>query len=183
VPLESLLTPLGRQILGELPPFVRQDPDHMAVAHAYAKEIERAEEAINTMRMQSVPSEATILLKLWEITVGAEVEPAGISTEDRQKIVTAFLRALAANPTGIHWEVVIRFLAGSGWLYIDHIKGDSGTPEPNEVHVILPFATASFWFGTLKRLIERLTPAHIKLNITATEGFLLDESKLDHDPL
>lgn len=183
MPLEADLTPLGRQILAELPPFLRMDPDHLAVAHAYAKEIERAEEALNTMRLQSVPNEATILLKLWEITVGAQVEPAGIALSDRQRIVTAFLRALAANPTGLHWEVVVAYLTGPGWLYIDHIKEDPGTPEPNEVHVILPFAAASFWFGTVKRLIERLTPAHIKLNVTPSEGFLLDSSELDRDPL
>lgn len=182
MPLESALTPLGRQILGQLPPFVRQDPDHVAVAHAYAKETERCEGAIETMRMQAVASEATVLLKLWEITVGAEVEPA-VSQAERQKIVIAFLRALAANPTGLHWEAVIRLLAGSGWIYIDHIKGDGGTPPANEVHVILPFGVGSFWYGTISRLIERLTPAHIKLHITPTEGFLLDSSELDKDDL
>jgi hypothetical protein len=183
VPAESALTPLGRQILGELPPFLRRDPDHMAVAHAYAKEVERAESKINVMRMQAVPTEATLLLKLWEITVNAEVEPPGITEPERQKIVAAFLRALVANPSGLNWEAVIRLLAGSGWLYIEHIKGDGGTPAPNVVHVVLPFGIASFWFGTISRLIERVTPAHIELIITATEGFLLDHSELDKDDL
>lgn len=174
------LTPLGEKMLAELPPFLRTDPDHEAVAHALSREIERAEEAIETMRAQSVPSEATILLKLWEATVGAEVEPEGIAEAERRTIVTAFLRALVHNPSGLHWEAVIRLLAASGWLYLEHIKGDSGTPAANELRVILPFTASSFWFGTIKRLIERLTPAHVKLEVIPTEeGFLLDSSELD----
>jgi hypothetical protein len=172
-------SPLALKMLGELPPFVRGDPDHQAVQYAYGKELERLEAKIEQVRLQGAPSTATLLLKLWEATVGAEVEPAGIPENERQLIVVAFMRALEANPTGLHWEAVIRLLAGAGWLYITHIHLDAGTPEPNEVHVILPFATASFWFGTVRRLIERITPAHVKLNVTASEGFMLDESELD----
>lgn len=180
--MTATLTPLAVQMLGEIPPFLRTDPDHVAVAYAYAREIERAEEAISTMREQAVPSEATLLLKLWEMTVGAEVEPS-IPEAERQKIVVAFLRALAANPSGLHWELVVGLLAGSGWFYIDHIKGKGGTPAANEVRVFLPFAEGSFWFGTIKRLVQRVTPAHIKLNVEAAEGFLLDVAELDHDLL
>lgn len=180
MPAEHLLTPLAKQMLGELPPFLRGDPDHQAVIYAYAKEIERCEEAISTMRQQAVANEATVLLKVWEIMVGVEVEPS-ISEAERQKVVTAFLRALEANPSGLHWEAVVGLLAGSGWFYVDHVKGKGGTPPANVVRVFLPFATGSFWFGTIKRLIERVTPAHIALEVDAAEGFLLDVSELDKD--
>lgn len=185
MPAEALVraNPLAMKMLAQIPPFLRADPDHQAVAYAYAKEIERAESKIELVRAQGVASQATILLKLWEATVGSEIEPAGITDAQRQTIVIAFLRAITRNPTGLHWEAVIRLLAGSGWLYIEHIHGDPGTPEPNEVHVILPFGTGSFWFGTISRLVERLTPAHVKLTITAIEGFLLDDSELDKGKL
>lgn len=180
---DLLVTATYQRLIGTIPPFMRQDPTIQAIFYARAQEADRLAAAVETVRAELFPQTADALLVAWEFAVAILVEPAGVTVADRQRIVLAFLRALSTDPTGAHWVAVLQFITGGGLSYITHIGGDGGTPDANVVRVILPYPSDSVWFTIVSRLLRQLTPAHVALVIDPTEGFLLDRSLLDEDPL
>lgn len=183
MPDPALLTDLGELHRSWLPVALRDSPDHLAVIHPIAKEIERLEATVETVRAQFFPQTADILLKAWEAELGITIEPVGVSVADRRDIVIAFLRKLRSTPSGSDWVADITELVGSGWSYEEHIPGDAGSPPENTIRIHLPFAPSSTLYARTERLIREITPAHLDLILAFTGGFLLDQSQLDQETL
>jgi hypothetical protein len=66
MPAESALTELGQTFRSWLPVALRDSPDHLAVLHCLAHEVERLEGSIETVRAQFFPQSADLLLKVYE---------------------------------------------------------------------------------------------------------------------
>lgn len=183
MPSEAALTDLSRTFISWLPLALQRSPDHRAVAHAQAKELELLEARIFEVRAQFFPTTATILLKLWERLLRLTVEPEGKTYEERRPIVLATLRNLASTPEGRAWVANVTSLAGAGWTYQEHVPGDPASPPENTVRIELPYPPTSLLYQQLERLIRAMSPSHLDLIVTFSGGFVLDQSQLDQEEL
>jgi hypothetical protein len=176
-----VLTARGEQWRSWLPVVVRDSPDHLAVIHACAVEMERLEAAIEQVRQQAFPQHADVLLKVWEFMLRITIEPVGVSLADRRLVVLATLRKMRSTPEGRDWVDNVTALVGPGWTYEEHDPHDAGSPPPYTVRISLPFAPSSSAYARAETLIRDITPAHLDLILAFPGGFLLDESQLDQE--
>lgn len=184
MPDPALLTPLGQRMLNRWPPFLRDVPEFVAIAHACAKAIEDAEGKLEQVRRQGSPREADIFLKEWEVVFGAPVEPAGESIEQRQNTVMAYLRRLRGVPYGTTWSEKVQLLVGPGFTVEEHDPNDVLSPAANVVRVTIPFAPGSARYQQLVGVLREITPAHLDVQLVYdSDGFLLDLSLMDLETL
>jgi hypothetical protein len=183
MPAESALTELGQTFRSWLPVALRDSPDHLAVLHCLAHEVERLEGSIETVRAQFFPQSADLLLKVYEAELGITVEPAGATLDERRSTVIAMLRRAKSDPSGITWQDNVTRLVGTGWSYAEHDPSDPSSPPEYTVRVTLPFAPSSGRYAQTERLLRDIIPAHLDLVLTFAGGFVLDESQLDQEAL
>lgn len=177
------LTPLGRQLLAALPPFLRTSPDYESVAHASSREFARLEATIEQVRAQFNPQHADLLLSAWETIVRLPVGGRGAAIDQRQHKIVVRLRKLLGASEGREWEESITEVVGSGWTYEEHIPGDITSPPVNTIRIALPFAPSGDLYLEALREIRELTPAHLDISFSSGAGFLVDESHLDLEGL
>lgn len=170
MPDPSLLSPTGLQMLSELPPQLRGSYDYMAVVHAYAREIDLAEAAIEQLRAQMNPATADILLPAWESTVKLPVGGNGADIPTRRAAVIARLQKVLTSAEGTQWISTLDSLIGPGWSY---------TEGNGIIDIILPQPSGSATFDELVEQIRNVTPAHLELSITSSSAFQLDISEMD----
>jgi hypothetical protein len=180
---ERVLTPLGIEMRDSLPPVLRESPDYLAVIHSIAKECERARAAMEVIRAQFNPATATLLLSVWERITRQTVAPAGKTEVERQNAVTAHLRKMLTIGYGSGWEEQVTALIGVGWTYEEHIPGDESSPPEGTLRILLPFPPESSRYREAVREIREVTPAHLEIELSSGEGFILDESLLDLEEL
>jgi len=180
---ERVLTERGEVWRSWLPVVLRDSPDHLAVIHACAVEMDRLEAAIDEVRRQFFPQHADVLLKVWEFMLRITVEPEGVTIDERREIVLATLRRMRSTPEGRDWVDNVTALVGPGWIYEEHNPADPGSPPANTIQITLPFPPDSASYTRAESLIQDITPAHLDVVLTYTDGFLLDESQLDQELL
>lgn len=184
MPDPALLTDLGREFRDSAPVILRNSPEHLAVWHSYAKELERLEAKIEQVRAQFWPQTADILLGVYEailkITVGG---PVGATLEERRDLVLTYLRKLASTPAGSDWVANVTELVGAGWSYEEHDPANPSSPPADTIRVHLPFAPSSGRYAQTERLLRDITPAHLDIILTYSGGFILDQSQLDQEGL
>lgn len=183
MPAESAITPLGWTFISWMPLALQRSPDHRAVAHCQAKELERLAGAIDEVRDQFFPQRAERLLGLWERILKLTVEPAGLTLEERRLLVIVGLRKQLTSAEGRWWVQHVGALAGPGWSYAEHVPGDPTSPPEGMIRVEIPYPPESLLYQQLERLIREITPAHLDLIVTFTGGFVLDRSQLDQEEL
>lgn len=181
MPAEAVLSPLGVEWRSWLPTALRDSPDHLAVLHSVAREVERLEGAVEQVRAQFFPQTADVLLKVYEAQLGITVEPVGQTLADRRATVMAMLRKQRATPAGTDWQENVTRLVGTGWSYQEHDPANAASPPPYTVRVQLPFEPASSNYAQVERLLRDITPAHLDLVVTYSGGFQLDRSQLDQE--
>lgn len=170
-PLPELLTVLGRAHLEMIPPFLRGDPDYVAVMHCYAREAERLGETLELVRANLDPTTATELGLPWYESV---LHVSGTGTvEERRSRVLGRLAALAADPSGRSWVRRVTARIGSGWSYVEN------TPDPQTIRVFVTPAVGTAAWDEALRAVREETPAEQELDFVSSEGFLLDETPLD----
>jgi hypothetical protein len=171
------LTPKGIEMLERLPAFMRQDPDVVGTIHVQAKEIERLEERIESIRRNLFPPLSEEMLALWEAIVGTTSNPAGLTVEQRQQQVRAFLQTLLTSASGLQWQRLMVAAVGTSWVWKVH--SDESVIPPLTVVVILASPEASSLHARERAFLRRVTQAHVALTVTTGESFVLDESLLD----
>lgn len=184
MPDVALLTDLGREFRDMAPVIFRDSPEHLAVWHATAKELERLEAAIETVRAQFFPQTADVLLGVYEgelgITIGG---PPGATLDERRNLVLTYLRKLAGTPAGADWVENVTRLVGAGWTYEEHDPDDPTSPPAYTLRIHLPFPPSSGRYAQAENLIRDITPAHLDIVLSYTGGFLLDQSQMDQETL
>jgi hypothetical protein len=167
-----------------LPAALHESPDHLAVIHSYARELDRVEAAIELVRLQFFPQHATVLLPVYERILGLTVAPVGWTEEQRQLAVLSQLARMRSEPGGATWETnVSKIVGNAGWTYATHDPNDAGSPPANTILIRLPFPPSSDRYAVTERLIRAITEAHVDLIVTFTGGFVLDQSQLDQEAL
>lgn len=183
MPAESALTPMGVTWRGWLPVVLRDSPEHLAVIHAVAKETERLEAAIESVRAQFWPQTATFLLKAWEAMLRLAMEPGSLTEAQRRDLALVYLRKLHETGEGRDWKENVSLLVGPGWSYEEHIPGDGASPPAYTLRITLPFPPSGDLYARTERLLREVTPAHLDLILQSSGGFVLDQSQLDQEGL
>lgn len=178
-PRVAYLNALGATYRAALPVVFRDSPDHLAVLNAITKEMQRLEDAIETVRLQFFPQTADILLKVWEAQLGTTVEPASQTVAQRRNTVIAYLHRLSATPSGLDWVANVTRLIGPGWTYKEHIVGDATTPPANTIRITLPFPPTASLYAQVESLIRAITPAHLDIELFSATGMQWDLSQWD----
>lgn len=177
------LCPRALEWLDMLPPILRDSRDYQAALQASAKECERAEDAIELVRAQLKPDQATLLLGVWERITGQTVNPPGRTDQERQDVVLGRLRKMVTIAEGSQWEALVSAILGPGWSYTEHVPGDESTPDEGTLLISLPFESGDARYQEAVSQIREVTPAHLALEFSGLGGFLLDQSHMDLDVL
>lgn len=179
-PRPDLMTALGRDLLGMLPTFLREDPDVRSVVHCYARAVEEFEVEAELVRAQLSPLSATgVGLSWWERMLRLLAAEPGVTVEARREAVIGRWRSLDGDPAGRDWvRRVSGRLGGSvPWSY------EENTPAPQTIRVSLPFDAGSPAWEEALRVFREETPAEQALVFISSGGFLLDESQMDVEGL
>lgn len=179
MPDPSLLTPLGQAMLAQLPPAVRGSIDYMAVIHAYAKEIETVEAAIEQVRAQFNPMTADTLLPAWEVEVRLPVGGLPGQTLEQRRAAVVGRLSKPFSGQGRDWERAITAMVGPGWSYLEHDPANPSSPAPGVIQVTIPWASGTGQFTGLVTQIRDITDAHLQVEVLSSAPFLLDESQMD----
>jgi hypothetical protein len=171
------LTPLGWEMLRDLPPVLEEDPHYRAVIHAYAWEVDLLQDRVNRLIAALQPAtEDELGLPLWEALL--HLSPSG-SRQSRSRVVQSNIQRVGGATEGRDWEDAVTKLIGPSWTYREHQAGVTGTPPAYTVRVILPYPPTSDRYGDVRRLLREITPAHLDLEVIYEGGFLVDYSQLD----
>lgn len=173
----AAITPLGHEMLGEIPPWMREDPDTQAVIHCYAKETERQLEMARQIRDDCIPLIASSRgLAWWEQYYGMTIEPVGQTVEQRRSAVLARIKKEPPLGSALSWQGMVTALIGEGWTH-EEFPGE-------KIRLIVPYPPASEVFEIVVSQVPLLPswPAHLELETVSAEGFVLDLSDLDSEP-
>lgn len=176
-------SPLAVRMLNDLPEFLTDDPDVRAVIYAQAKEKERVDGTIETIRLNLQPLTAdSDGLMWWETILGIAVAPAGLTTEERRDVVMAYYLAASVEQTGLSWEQALLSIAGPGSTYAEHQPGVAVPPAYN-VALTLAFPPSTGAYDRIRTLVERISPANLVFTASSADGFHLDGDELDQGKL
>jgi hypothetical protein len=127
-------------LLDDLPPFERSSYDIQAVIRAVGNELARIEAARQQIILSWFALSAQVLLVFLEDLMGLSVDPAQFTLAQRQQRVASYYQAIAADGSGSAWESAISALIGDAWSYQEHEPGNSASPAPYTLEIVLPFA-------------------------------------------
>ncbi|MGH2939839.1 MAG: putative phage tail protein [Solirubrobacterales bacterium] len=178
MPAWSALTPLGERMLRRLPGWFQDDPDVRAVIHCKAKEKERQLAMAAQIRDDCIPLRASSRgLEWFEMYYELPVNPPGYTVEQRRTIILGHVKRDPPISSGRSWQEEVTALVGGGWTYEEH-------SAEFKVSIKVPFPPGSDPFEILRIRIPRLPswPCHLELELSSTEGFILDHSQLDAEP-
>lgn len=169
-------------LLRRYPGWAQNAPEHQAICMAVAGESERLVGKIREVRDGLIPVTANALtLPIWETMLKLPVEPEGQTVEQRRTRLLAALLAAPPDPSGTTWEERITALLGPAWSYVEEEEPPEENRQRLRVTVAYPPGSVNFEFA--KRVIERERPAAWEIVVGSEEGFILDASKLDLEPL
>lgn len=179
------LSALAREWIEGLPPILRDSRHYQAVIQSLAKECERADAAIETVRRQFNPARADVLLSAWEQITRQPIEPSSLTLAERRVAVIAHLRKMLTIGEGSEWVLQVAALVGPGWSYEEHNPANPASPAPNVLRIQLPWPPTNSRYAEAQRQIREITPAHLQLEYGAPagSGFVLDVSELDVDEM
>ena len=164
-------------MLETLPPYLADEPFAQTVIDVEARELERIEATANLIREKLMPTQADDtfdLLAIWEQTLGLPVKPAGQSVESRRgKVLVAFRKI----GSGAEWMATMTEAVGS-----DNWKHTEG-PGAYTITIEQPHAVGSYEAATVEQIARRITPAHLQLAVTDTDGFIVGISIVGVDKL
>lgn len=172
--MPRVMTERGQELLETYPAFLRSDPVIQAVCNAEGEERVLIDAAVDELSRNLFPATADTQLHLWEASLGLPINPP-YPLAQRQQIVLAFLARALITGSGLDWEFVANQILGVVWSY------SVGGVNNSELTIMIPYAPGSLRARVLERLLESTTPATMTINVTYTEGFILDESLLDDD--
>ncbi|MDT7782067.1 MAG: Bacteriophage Mu-like, Gp48 [Pseudonocardiales bacterium] len=179
-----VMTAMGRELLELYPPFLRRVPLIQGVCNAVGGEVELQDAMLDELERNLTAATAEEHLGLWESQMGLTVDPPGLSVAQRQALVRGYMALMVASGSGLDWEATITLVLGtSGWSYLTNDPSNPSSPPPHVVRLYLPYAPGSMSASIAVKLVRAATPAADQIDVFYTQGFILDESLLDSDPL
>lgn len=178
MPSWAAMTPLGLEMLRELPGWIQEDPDLRAIVHCHAKETERQLTMLAAIRDDCIVLRATARgLEWWETYYGMTVAPVGWTVEQRRVAVLARITRDPPLSSGLSWQNQLNGLIGEGWTY----EEDSAAFK---IEMEIPYPPGSDTFKLVREQVPRFAswPCHLELVLSSVEGFVLDLSELDEEP-
>lgn len=110
------------ELLDEMPPWAREDPDLRAMVYVWAKEGELMEATLNAYILELYLATATAAgLRNFEILLSLPIEPAGLTDEQRRGIIAAHMLAAVSGTSGAQWVENLNAIVSGGWSYQEHI--------------------------------------------------------------
>jgi uncharacterized protein YmfQ (DUF2313 family) len=156
-------------LLADLPPYLQDDPYVRGIVDAAARELQRVEDAAQSVRQSAFPQNADDtygFLSLWESLLGIPVNPTGASLSERRNQVLSNLR-LRTSGYGTDWVALLSQAMGSNpWGYQEG-------PGSYQITVRIPFSAGGYSSAQVEALARKITPAHLDLAVTYNEGFLV----------
>lgn len=165
---------MGTKLLDDMPPYLQDSPEAQAVENALGNELQRIQDAADRFRSKVLPSSADDEFRtmgIWELTLGLPVEPPDATLDERRTKVLANLRALR-SAAGSTWEDLITLALNSGaWSYTEN--------NDYSVTITFPYAAGGYTVQSVEALIRKITPAHIAVLASYSQGFIVADSFTD----
>jgi uncharacterized protein YmfQ (DUF2313 family) len=174
-----MLTPTAQRMLATLPDYYQGEPLIERVVQARANEIDRIDALIDRVQVELQPANATDglgLLALWEKTLSLPARPAAATEAQRRAKVQAVLRSVGGSSSAETLTALAAAMAGSFTVSRD-------TPTPLSDTLTIPYDPGTYNAAIVQIIAARLWPAHRRLLLHFSNGFILDVSLLDQDTL
>ena len=172
------LSSTASRMLATLPIYYFENQTVERILQAWADEIDRIDDLLDTLKDGLVPVLATDdlnLLAAWEAILRLPVAPSGVTVAQRQAAVkTAFLRFDAS--TG---AAVLELIGSQGILF----SIDRDTPGALQDTLHIGYAQGAFVATVIEMVAQAAWPAHRELLTRFDAGFTLDLSRLDQDEM
>lgn len=166
-------------VLDDLPPYLGDELLTRRIYEAGANELDRARTTLLGIRGGLQPLTATDTyngLSMLEAQMGLPVAPAGETEDARREKLLAYLQARRAG-TGAAWVRLLSLALGSTpWSYREG-------PADFTVVIRFPYAAGTFTAGRVLALARAITPAHIDIIASYSEGFLIGISLIGVEAL
>lgn len=176
MPASTALTERSIEVLRTFPGWAQDDPNIVAIAHVWAMEGQRMEDAADAITANAIPVTVTELGAAWhEKNLRLPVNPSGTTISQRVERIVAGYRS-RTNVSGLSWQAdVTDLVGGPGWHYTE----DS---DDFLMTVYVPFGGSTEQFLRLQKQIPLLGswPCHLTLSLQSEAGFILDQSQLDN---
>lgn len=163
----------AQAMLDLLPPYLAVDPNMIGVCIAVGNEIELLQQSGLDFAHKFFPANADDdfnTLGIWESLLGLPVMPPGISVEKRRAAVVSHFRARSVAE-GKEWVARLSEALGVGWT---HEEG----PGPYQITIRFPYAAGGYTPEVAVAFARAITPAHIDIVATFSEGFLIGISQV-----
>lgn len=178
MPALASMTEEGLALLESMPAFMYDDPHTRAVCHVWSMEAARMNEALEAVRDGLIPTKAGAqMMEAWEGELHLPRNPDGVTLEDRRLAVLARLQGIVSDPSGALWISRLRQQIGTGWTY------EEDPVDEFLLRFTVPWPSGSEQFLRAQRVIEEERPAAWDFLIGDEDGFNLDVSSMDTEPL
>jgi uncharacterized protein DUF2313 len=173
MPLE--VSDAGEALFALMPHYYREDPAAQAIIDPVARELKRLEEFLKLVQNQWYPQNAADdygQLGLREEQLGIPVEPQSLSVEQRRQIVAAYEQARLSG-SGEDWIILLTMALGATiWEH------DENDPGDYDLRLTIPYEELGFSAGQVEALADVVTPAHLNIALTYSEGFIVGINRL-----
>lgn len=156
-------------MLDAMPHFYAEDFAAVAYVAAMAAELDRIEAMLVGIRDGAFPQLADDtyrMLGVWEFLVGLPIESSEGVDIRRTKLLAFRRRAVKRTKD---WAAAVTTALGTAAWTWERSPGRA-------VNITLPYGATSFTAGIMTRLIRRITPSHIDVQISYGQGFIIGDS-------
>ncbi len=166
-------------LLEDLPPYLAGDAAAQSFTDAIARELQRIEDVALALAHEHFPQYSTDvygLLGLWEAFLGLPVKPPGIDISQRRDKVLGHLRK-RKTAAGSDWSAALaQSMGNTPYTY------EEG-PNPSTVLIRYPYDPTSYNTAQVAALARQITPAHLSIEATYNEGFIIGVSLIGSERL
>lgn len=175
----ELTSEAGLRMLDNLPPYYADDPAVLSYLQTVGQELDRAEEAMESVRDGFYPQKATDtyrLLGMWESLLGLPYETPDQSLALRRATVLSKLQS-RQSASAEQWANAVTTAVGStAWEQRELYPGSY------QLTVTIPYNPSGVAATNIARILRDITPAHIQL-IVGYDGYVVDVSTVDLEPI
>lgn len=178
-----VMSEMGDELLSQIPVFLYHNHQFRAIMNVLGQQFQKLANYIDSIMRNLTPVEADFAMPLFERLVNLPIAPPGLDMEQRRALVLAGFMRVIATGSGIDWVSNMEKLLGSDFEYSEHVNGDPSTPPVHTVAIFIPFDGTSALSAYVEKFARSITPATIHINVTYSDGFILDVSQFDDDLL
>lgn len=166
------LSPRLQRVLDAMPPEYASEPVLVALINAYCLDCDRIEDMLKAVQSGFFPQLADDnyrMLGMLEFQSGLPVEPVGATvSERRQKVMALRTRSLVAASDWV--AAITEALGTTSWDHVE-VPGRSVT-------IVVAYSSTGYQAGVLGQIARKITPAHMSVGGSYSQGFILGSSLL-----